>query len=110
MQAGGLAVLEDRRHCRQDARLILRAVREGWPVSQERRPQIVRRLAEVIQQAKDARVVALCAKVFVEMDRRELRAVKAAVALVKAQQAAEARQRGKASDREQADGDGERAG
>jgi hypothetical protein len=55
-----------------DLRLLRRAIREGWPVPEERRPGIIAEVSPLIG-AEQARVAIAAAWVFLEADHANLR-------------------------------------
>jgi hypothetical protein len=64
-----------------DARILCRAVREGWDVPVDRRPEIVARLIEIAtSQASAPREVTAAARALVQLARLQLEAVKVAEA------------------------------
>ena len=65
---------------RSDMRLIARAAREGWPISQEVKRDVMARLAEVIEQGSDRDAIA-AGKAILAMDKDNNEAREAGVLL-----------------------------
>lgn len=63
-----LNILADEHHTRADLKMIERAQRQGWGISQKRRAAVVSKMSELVEKATDNRTKVGAAKVLVQAD------------------------------------------